>query len=367
MDARIWPRRRAIPSALATLAAALLLWTLPTARASAQATDSVCDLRTTERVVAIGDVHGAYDRFLAILGKAGLVDARGRWIGGRAILIQTGDVLDRGPDSKKALDLLRRLEQDAPKDGGRVLALIGNHEVMRMVGDWRYVSASELAAFRTGNSSDLRNAVLERSVEQASNRAKAEQRKFDEKAFRDQFLKDIPLGYIEMRQAFDSTGDYGKWLRTHSAVAKVNGVIFMHGGASPDVATLGCTAINEGVRRDLAGPVPPPEQLLTMLSSSENGPLWYRGLAEEKEDTFLPTFESILKALDARAIVIGHTPVLQGHIATRFGGRVIEIDTGMLDGNFYPNGIASALEWQGDVVTAIYEDRRERLTLPSVK
>ena len=339
----------------------VLCLNLATGDAAAQATDSLCDLRTTERVVAIGDVHGAYDRFLAILGKAGLVDARGRWTGGRSILIQTGDVLDRGPDSKRVLDLLRRLEQDARRDGGRVIALIGNHEVMRMVGDWRYVSAGELAAFRTGNSTDLRNAILERSVEQAATRAKAEKRSFDEAAFRTQFLKDIPLGYIEMRQAFDLTGDYGKWLRSHSTMAKVNGVVYMHGGTSPEVAALGCEGTNEGVRKDLAAPPPPPEQLLTMLSSSENGPLWYRGLAEEKEETFLPTFESILKSLGARAIVIGHTPVLPGRITTRFGGRVIQIDTGMLDGEFYPKGVASALEWQGDVVTAIYDDRRERL------
>jgi hypothetical protein len=350
---------------LAVLAALVVLSAAPpSGRLAAQASESVCDLRTTERVVAIGDIHGAYDKFLAILGKAGLADARGRWTGGRAILIQTGDVLDRGPDSKRALDLLRRLEQDAPRAGGRVYALLGNHEVMRMVGDWRYVSASELAAFRTSGSDDLRDTVLERVMEQAVSRAKAENRAFDATAFRAQFLKEVPLGFIEMRQAFDIAGDYGKWLRLHPTMVKVNGVVFMHGGTSQEVAALGCEAVNQQVRRDLTGPPPTPEQLPTMLSSSENGPLWYRGLAEEPEADFLPTFETILKSLGARAIVIGHTPVLQGRIATRFGGRVLLIDTGMLDGEFYPKGVASALEWQGDVVTAIYEDRRERVSAP---
>ena len=349
------------------LAVLLVLSTTLTSGAAAQTNESVCDIKTTERVIAIGDIHGAYDRFLAILAKAGLADTRGRWTGGRAILIQTGDVLDRGPDSKRVLDLLRRLEQDAPRDGGRVYALLGNHEVMRMVGDWRYVSAGEFAAFRNGSSSDLRNAVLERSMGQAADRAKAEKRPFNESAFRDQFQKEIPLGYIEMRQAFDLNGDYGKWLRTHSAVVKVNGVVFMHGGASEQVAALGCDGVNQGVRKDLTGPQPTPEQLTTMLSSSETGPLWYRGLAEEKEESFLPTFEGILKALGARAIVIGHTPVLPGQIKTRFGGRVIQIDTGMLDGEFYPTGAASALEWHGDVMTAIYDDRRERLATPALQ
>ena len=69
-----------------------------------------CDLRTTERIVAVGDVHGAYDGLVGILRTAGIIDGRARWSGGRAILVQTGDVVDRGPDSRKALDLLRRLE-----------------------------------------------------------------------------------------------------------------------------------------------------------------------------------------------------------------------------------------------------------------
>jgi hypothetical protein len=350
--------------ALAVVAALVVLSAAPPSGrpAAQQASESVCDLKTTERVVAIGDIHGAYDRFLAILGKAGLADSRGRWTGGRAILVQTGDVLDRGPDSKRVLDLLRRLEQDAPRNGGRVYALLGNHEVMRMVGDWRYVSAAELAAFRTGGSNDVRDAVLQRVMQQAEARAKIEKQPFEETAFRDQFTKEVPLGYIEMRQAFVAQGDYGKWLRSHSTIVKINGVVFMHGGVSADVAALGCDGINQQVRRDITGPPPTPEQLPTMLSSSENGPLWYRGLAEEKEADFLPTFETILKSLGARAIVIGHTPVLQGRIATRFGGRVMLIDTGMLGGEFYPNGVASALEWQGEVVTAIYEDRRERVS-----
>src|SRR5262245_16482482 len=110
------------------------------ARPVAQSADSPCDLQTRERIVAVGAVHGAYDRFVAILSKTGLVDARGRWTGGRAMLIQTGDLLDRGPDSKRVLDLVRRLEQEASRAGGQVYTLLGNHEVMRMVGDWRYVS-----------------------------------------------------------------------------------------------------------------------------------------------------------------------------------------------------------------------------------
>ena len=66
--------------------------------------------------------------------------------------VQTGDVPDRGADSRKVFDLLRRLTDEAAKAGGRVHALLGNHEVMRMMGDYRYVSQGEYAAFRSLNS-----------------------------------------------------------------------------------------------------------------------------------------------------------------------------------------------------------------------
>src|SRR5580765_601658 len=95
---------------------------------SAKAGASPCEIETTERVVAVGDIHGAFDNFVAILRAAQVIDNRNRWIGRRMVLVQTGDVLDRGPDSRKAIDLLRRLERDAPRAGGRVVSLLGNHE-----------------------------------------------------------------------------------------------------------------------------------------------------------------------------------------------------------------------------------------------
>src|SRR5213596_3467182 len=95
------------------------------ATADAQSTaGAACDITTTERIVAVGDVHGAYDQFVAILRAAGMVDARQRWSGGKAVLVQTGDLLDRGQDSRKVIELLRRLERDARGDGGQVIMLI---------------------------------------------------------------------------------------------------------------------------------------------------------------------------------------------------------------------------------------------------
>ena len=281
--------------------------------------------------------------------------------------MQTGDVLDRGADSRKVVDLLRRLERDAAAAGGGVHALLGNHEFMRVVGDWRYVSPGEFKAFQNAASVELRDRVRDMNAELAARRARAENRKFDEREYRSLFDKDFPLGYFEMQLAFGKDGEYGKWVRSRLAAVKINGTIFIHGGVSDTAANLGCQGLNAEVERDLAAAPVPPDKVKSLLSATEDGPLWYRGLASEPEATFEPTLDSILRRLDARAVVIGHTPVADGQITTRFGGRVVLIDTGMLRGEFYPRGVASALEMRGQALAAIYEDgRRVPITAPAL-
>ena len=109
-------------------------------------------------VIAVGDLHGDYDAYVSILGNAGLIDAAGKWIGGKAVLVQLGDVPDRGPDTKKIVEHLMTLEKQARRKGGRVVALVGNHEAMNVVGDLRYVTAAEYAAFADAGSPKRRDA-----------------------------------------------------------------------------------------------------------------------------------------------------------------------------------------------------------------
>jgi len=302
---------------------------------------AACEFDNIERIVAVGDVHGAYDRLLAILRAAAVIDSRNRWIGGRTHLVQTGDVLDRGPDSRQALEFLRRLARDAERQGGRVHALIGNHEVMRLLGDFRYVVPGEYAAFTDANSEATRRAVIGRSP--ADQRARLE--------------AETPLGMIEMIRAVGPGQDLGKYLRTLNAVVRINGIVFLHGGISPAVAPMTCTEINDTVRREL-GPdfektrANPGES----LAAREDGPLWYRGLASEPE-TFAPEVKKILAAQHARAIVVGHSAA-PGPIRNRFDKTVFLIDTGMQPA-YFPNGRPSALEIRGNVLTAIYTDGRQ--------
>src|SRR5262249_24740600 len=132
-------------------------------RAPAAAATSPCDITGVERVVAIGDVHGAYDRLVELLKTTGLIDDKLKWAGGKTHLVQTGDVVDRGPDSRKALDLLHRLSDEAARRGGAVHMLLGNHEVMRMLGDLRFVTPDEYQAFVGVDSAKTLEDLLQRA------------------------------------------------------------------------------------------------------------------------------------------------------------------------------------------------------------
>jgi hypothetical protein len=91
-------------------------------------------IETTEDVFAIGDVHGDRDRLVKLLSGAGIVasvpGAPGevRWRAGKAIVVFTGDMIDKGPKPVETLFLLRSLGGDAAQAGGRVVVLMGNHE-----------------------------------------------------------------------------------------------------------------------------------------------------------------------------------------------------------------------------------------------
>jgi len=268
-----------------------------------------------ERIVAVGDVHGGYDEFVAILRAARVIDTRNRWSGGRTHLVQTGDLVDRGPGSRKVMDLMMRLETQALAAGGRVHALLGNHEVMNLTGDLRYTSAAEFAAFATTRSADVRDRAYARLADPARR---------DEPAYREQWQKEHPLGWVEHRQAFGPGGRYGAWIRQHHAVVKINGFLFLHGGIGPSVSARTLRDINQSVRDEIQQRDVPTEG----LAVGRAGPLWYRGLAQGAEDELRSHVDRVLADYGVAHIVVGHTTT-PGAVVPRFGGKVLLIDVGL--------------------------------------
>ena len=227
------PRRHAAtPSAVtALLTIATLLWC---------ATPSAA-----QRVVAVADIHGNADGFTRILQAAELLDGDGHWAGGDATFVQTGDFTDRGDAVRAVMDLLMRLEGEATEAGGRVVVLLGNHEVMNMMRDVRDVTPAIYATFADDRSEARR--------EQAYVEYRAWAEAVDVPAAGEDSWRTIhPPGYFAYREALAPDGHYGRWLREKPIVAQIDGSIFLHGGIHPAVAPPGLDAKNAQAREELA-------------------------------------------------------------------------------------------------------------------
>jgi 3',5'-cyclic AMP phosphodiesterase CpdA len=355
---RLSPRRALPLLAVASLALA----------PAALAAEGTCGITGVPRVVAVGDVHASYGNLVGVLTMAGLLDRFAHWAGGKGVFVQLGDILDRGVEARPVLDLLMRLEKEARLAGGRVIVLLGNHDVMNILGDLSAVQPAEFEEWKAPDtagspappSETRRMAFVDAATERARNEAKAAGQPFDEAAYRQSVLDQTPPGYVERAQALSASGEYGQWLRGRDVVATVDGVAFVHGGLTPGVAALGCEEINRKVRSelgtDLAQTRAKPQEA---LATGENGPLSYRGLAQEDETAFLPSVEKVLQSMEVKAVVIAHTPTGDGKIRPRFGGRVVMVDVGMLAAL---GGHLAALEvGPGGSLTAIYPTGRETL------
>lgn len=311
--------------------------------------------------MAIGDVHGAIDSFAAILARAGLIDAQHKWIGGRAILVQTGDITDRGTGMRAALDLLMSLENQASRAGGAVHYVLGNHEVMNMLGELRDATPQIFETFG---------------------------------------------GQDAMREAFGEKGHYGRWLRKKAMFAKIDGTVFMHAGISPEYLKLSLDEVNGNVRREIeqwdegvrwltrekrvpahpdtrtamdaaraeieringlaeAGKATPDmgrtaHLLLPVANIGQaslfavNGPLWFRGFSTWEDDAARQLIDQLLERHRVSRFVTGHTVQPGGLINERFPGKLFLIDTGMLGRPSFPNGRPSALVFAGATATPLY-------------
>ena len=317
-----------------------------------------------QRIVAVGDLHGDYDVWIDIARDARLIDARNRWAGGATILVQTGDITDRGPDSLKIIRHLQKLQKEAASAGGQVILLIGNHEAMNVTGDLRYVDPGEFAAFRDRNSEALRQAAWDAKSKLFIANYKARYPAMTDKEIRADWFKATPLGMIEHQRAWAPAGELGRWAAGLPAVVKIGDSLFAHGGLSAAYTAMGgLDEINRRVRAAVAGGDKSPASILT----DPLGPLWYRGLitrgpAFEQEVAAAATaagkpnlprppiaqeLDMVLAAFGARRLVVGHTPNLAG-IAVSHGGKLVRIDSG---NSRYYKGQPSWLEINGDQVT----------------
>jgi hypothetical protein len=355
------------------------------------------------RVIAVADVHGAYAEFVALLQRVGLIDGNLLWSGGSATLVQTGDVLDRGRRSRECLDLLMALEPQAAKKGGNVIPLLGNHEFMNVIGDLRYVTPEIFLTFATPDSEKNREEAYKDYLEFLSAHGSHSHTVIPptDDAGRRTWMDEHPPGFVEYRDAFGPKGKYGQWIRTHHAVVQIGDGVFAHGGLNPTLEFGSVRELDDRVMAELpafdsmwralvdakviwrhmmfaeavrfageelkwlqaAGNADVPGADLPMtrllgyknwMAVSAQGPLWYRGLAQEPEEKLIGGVKAMLERLQAQYIVVGHTVESKADITPRFENRVFLLDTGMLKEEY--GGRATALEIQNGRFTAHYAE-----------
>jgi hypothetical protein len=388
-------RASAILFALSLLAALSLLLFSVALRAA----------ETGEVAIALGDVHGNFDALCDLLKHLGLINDAHHWTGGHTLLVQTGDLVDRGAKERDVLELMMLLESEAPEVGGQVEILLGNHEVMNLMGDVRYATPEIFATFATADSEALRKSSYEQYVKwQKENSALLAQADDPQLALTEQqWFEKHPPGFIELRMAFSRGGVYGKWLREHHAIEKFDAIVYLHGGIAPEQSRNSISQINSRTRSEIrqwdemfqylvdrklilpfftfqeasavakailaprgkprkAVPQEQMEKLAPFLEMgswlilAENGPLWYRGYDEWPDQEGAALADSVLHAYNASAIVVGHTVQKTLNIRARFGGKVFLIDTGMV-ASASRAGRASALQIRDSTrFTAIYLD-----------
>ncbi|MFC2111880.1 metallophosphoesterase [Bacteroidota bacterium] len=239
-----------------------------------------------DRVMVIGDIHGGYDSLVVFLQQNGVVDGSLNWSWGDGQLVFVGDIFDRGYKVTEALWLIYRLEGQAPKTGGSVQLILGNHEIMILSGNLNYVA--------------------------------------------DKYLLMSSRMNINYSFLFGKKTVLGQWLRSKNTIIRINGHLFVHAGLSPAIleAGLGMHEINEFVRFFINHPDREYYKEVnrnTLLG--HNGPFWYRGYLEDNHEYTHLSEEGLVEVLeffDANYIFVGHTNVEE--ITPLYNNRVFAID-----------------------------------------
>jgi len=178
-----------------------------------------------DKIVAIGDVHGSYSGLVSVMKETALIDDENRWIGGNALLVQTGDLLDRGTDIRQVLDLLMSLQRQAETAGGKVVVLLGNHEVMNIFGSRHYVNPEAYASFVGPGSEEKQTKAFERW--QAYFGVSIGPEGEDPADGQQKWMVTHPPGFVEYAESMRPDGRYGKWLRSLPAMYQHGGTVFI--------------------------------------------------------------------------------------------------------------------------------------------
>ncbi len=265
------------------------VYSIPTAPPAPAA----CSFEDVSRFLAVSDIHGDYEHFREILISAEVMDSTCRWTWGDGHLVIDGDVFDRGPQVTECLWLIYRLEREAAHAGGMVHFLLGNHELMVMRGDLRYVH--------------------------------------------ERYLEGIagPTG-LDYDDLFGPDTELGRWLRTRPTAIIIDETLFVHAGIAPDslAGNLPVQEMNELVWSGLdCSTVRLKFSPAVRTLYGSLGPFWYRGYHYGMEDRYPEAtgeeVEALLDFYSVDRIVVGHSEV--DSLTSLYDGQVLAIDVAVED------------------------------------
>jgi len=264
------------------------------------------DYPAAGKILALSDVEGEFESFRKLMIAAKVMDQNSRWIFGSGHLVSCGDLFDRGKEVMPFLWLLYKLEEQATLAGGTVHTILGNHDIMNLSGDLRYLDPKYLRSARLSGKN-----------------------------------------YLEL---IGSTSEIGKWLRSKNCIEKIGDRIYLHGGISPELIQAGLKVpqINQICRAAYGKAKNNLNQIETFLMGNL-GPFWYRSYFMEPKIK-AGKLDEILHYFSVSKIVVGHT-IMSSKIQSYLGGKVIALDVnkhhGKIKGLLSENGIDQVISMKG--------------------
>lgn len=241
------------------------------------------DYSGVTKMYILSDIEGNFGAFKKLLLAGGVIDSSLNWTFGNGHLVLTGDFVDRGSMVTEVLWLIYSLEEKAKAAGGYVHYILGNHEIMNMNGDLRYVHPKY-----------MESAAL------------------------------LNKGFTSL---YGDSSELGRWLRTKNVMEKINDVLFVHGGISSlvNMLELSTTKLNKLVRPYYADSIMNFNNEQLDILYSDFGPFWYRGYYTSDINSHINTIDSTMRQYRVKKIATGHT-IVADTISVLLNGKVINTD-----------------------------------------
>ena len=220
------------------------------------------EYKLPEKMFMISDIEGNFKGFAEILQAAGVINKELKWTYGKGHLVLDGDFFDRAVNVTECLWLIYKLEDEAELQGGKVHLILGNHEMMDLRGNFKYL--------------------------------------------RKKYLENAKALNLEYNKWYAPDTELGKWLRSKNGIEKIGDYLFVHGGISKDFPKdrYALTEINDNIRTSIDKVFKEGEASKDIFIGSQS-PLWYRGIANQEESS--DDVEQTLKSFNATKMILGHT------------------------------------------------------------